>query len=72
MQIKRVAGGGERDSMLSAAHFRSEALNCRALAKVARDPMIAKNLLDLAKDYEAQARKLDQEVVAEAPLPRPE
>ena len=55
--------------MESAAHFRGEAAKCRALARHARDRMTAKNLLVLAEDYEAQARRLELATAAEPPNP---
>ena len=57
--------------MERAAHFRSEAAKCRALAKTVRDPMTTKNLLALAADYDEQALDLDREV-GPRPVPRPE
>ena len=45
--------------MQGARHFRSEAAKCRSLAKTARDKMTAINLLDLACDYDSQAKQID-------------
>jgi hypothetical protein len=55
---------------MDAAHFRSEAAKCRALAKVARDRMTARNLLALATDYDAQALQLDLGPRAEPVMPK--
>ena len=55
--------------MESADHFRAEAAKCRALARYARDRMTVRNLLALAEDYEAQARRLEPSPVADLPNP---
>lgn len=57
--------------MTTVAHFRSQAAKCRDLAKHADEPTAA-NLLFLAEEYEAEARKLESEPDAEPPSPIPE
>ncbi len=56
--------------MESAADFRTKAAMCRALATQARDDMTAKNLLALAKDYEARATQLGAVDAVAAPKPK--
>ena len=58
--------------MQGAAHFRSEAAKCRTLAKIARDPMTARNLLDLASDYEAKAMQMELDDKPRPSMPAPD
>ena len=58
--------------MQGAAHFRSEAAKCRTLAKIARGPMTARNLLDLASDYEAKAKQMELDDKPRPSMPAPD
>ena len=55
--------------MEKAAEFRAEAAKCRALAKGTRDPVIARNLVELADEYDEEARRLDGQPDAQPPMP---
>ena len=45
--------------MRDAAYYRAQAAKCRALAPHASDAQTGRNLLMLAKEYEAEARLLE-------------
>ena len=53
--------------MLDAAHFREKAVDCRARARTAGDPVIHRELLFLADHYEQLAADIDK--LIRAPLP---
>ena len=50
----RLAGMGE-----TAEHYRQRAAHCRELAASATDQLVMKRLLELADDFEEEAREID-------------
>jgi len=55
--VHDLHGSDARDG--DAAHFRDRARHVRELAKTARDPSVLDLLLELAEDFEREARLLD-------------
>ena len=42
----------------SAEHYRQRAAHCRELAKTATDDVVLQRLIELAEDFEEEARRL--------------
>ena len=49
----------------TAEHYRQRAAHCRELAKTATDVVVIQRLIDLAEDFDAEARRLEEETPIE-------